>query len=127
MEMFREFLFELALACIPIITVYTGKFLYAKLEEVRGNITNTKVQKTLDEVVEMVINVVQSTNQVMVDTLKSKGEFTQEAATEAFNKSKETALKMLSDEAAEIITNVYGDVSTYMDTLIEATVRDLKK
>jgi gas vesicle protein len=75
----------------------------------------------------MVVNVVQSTNQVMVDTLKSKGEFTQEAATEAFNKSKETALKMLSDEAAEIITNVYGDVSTYMDTLIEATVRDLKK
>lgn len=127
MEMLKEFLFELALACIPIITVFTGRFLYAKWDEIRGNISNTKVQKTLDEVVEMVVNVVQSTNQVMVDTLKSKGEFTQEAATEAFNKSKETAMKMLSDEASGIITNVYGDVSTYMDTLIEATVRDLKK
>ena len=127
MEMLKEFLFELALACIPIITVFTGKFLYAKWEEIRDNIKNTKVQKTLDEVVEMVVNVVNATNQVMVDTLKSKGEFTQEAATEAFNKSKETALKMLSDESAEIIAEVYGDVSTYMDTLIEATVRDLKK
>ena len=127
MEMLQKFLFELALACIPIITVFTGKFLYAKWEEIRGNITNTKIQKTLDEVVEMVVNVVQSTNQVMVDELKNKGEFTKEAATEAFNKSKETALKMLSAESAEIITNVYGDVSTYMDTLIEATVRDLKK
>lgn len=127
MEMLREFLFELALACIPIITVYTGKFLYAKWEETRGNIKNTKVQKTLDEVVEMVVNVVNATNQVMVDTLKSKGEFTPEAAAEAFNKSKETALTMLSDEASEIITNVYGDVSVYLDTLIEATVRDLKK
>lgn len=123
----KEFLFELALACIPIITVYFGKFIYAKWEETRGNIKNTEVQKTLDEVVEMVVNVVQATNQVMVDTLKKKGEFTQEAATEAFNKSKETALKMLSEEAAEIIASVYGDVSTYMDTLIEATVRDLKK
>ena len=125
--MWKDFLYELALACIPIITVFVGKFLYAKWEEIRGNITNTKVQKTLDEVVEMVVNVVQATNQVMVDTLKNKGEFTQEAATEAFNKSKETALKMLSDEAANIIEDVYGDVSTYMDTLIEATVRDLKK
>lgn len=127
MEMLKEFLFELALACIPIITVYLGKFIYAKWEEIKSNITNTKVQKTLDEVVEMVVNVVQATNQVMVDELKKNGEFTKEVATEAFNKSKETALKMLSDEAAEIITNVYGDVSTYMDTLIEATVRDLKK
>ena len=123
----KEFLFELALACIPIITVYLSKFIYAKWEETRGNITNAKVQKTLDEVVEMVVNVVQATNQTLVDTLKSKGEFTQEAASEAFNKSKETALKMLSDEAASIIEDVYGDVSTYMDTLIEATVRDLKK
>lgn len=127
MEMIKEFLFELALACIPIITVYLGKFIYAKWEETRSNITNTKVQKTLDEVVEMVVNVVNATNQVMVDTLKNKGEFTQEAAAEAFNKSKETALQMLSDEAAGIIEDVYGDVSTYMDILIEATVRDLKK
>ena len=125
--MFREFLFELALACIPILTVYFGKFIYAKWEETRGNIKNTKVQKTLDEVVKMVVNVVQATNQTLVDELKKNGEFTQEAATEAFNKSKETALKMLSDESAEIIAEVYGDVSTYMDTLIEATVRDLKK
>ena len=85
------------------------------------------MQKTLDEVVDMVVNVVQSTNQVMVDTLKNKGEFTQEAAIEAFNKSKETALKMLSDDAALIIEDVYGDVSEYLDVLIEATVRDLKK
>ena len=127
MEMLREFLSELALACIPIITVYTGKFLYAKWEETRGKIKNDKVQKTLDEVVEMVVNVVQATNQTLVDTLKKNGEFTQEAATEAFNKSKETALKMLSDEAAEIITQVYGDIGIYLDTLIESTVRDLKK
>ena len=123
----REFLFELALACIPIITVYLGKFIYAKWEETRGNIKNTEVQKTLDEVVEMVANVVQATNQTLVDTLKSKGEFTQDAAIEAFNKSKETALKMLSEEAAGIIENTYGDVSIYIDTLIESTVRDLKK
>ena len=124
---FGDFLFELALACIPIITLYLGKFIYAKWEETKGNIKNTEVQKTLDGVVEMVVNVVQATNQTLVDELKAKGKFTKASATEAFNKSKETALKMLSDEASEIIEETYGDVSTYIDTLIEATVRDLKK
>ena len=127
MEMLKEFLFELALGCIPILTWYFGKFIYAKWEETKGNIKNAKVQNTLNKVVAMVVNVVQATNQTLVDTLKKNGEFTQEAATEAFNKSKETALQMLSDEAAGIITDVYGDVSVYLDTLIESTVRDLKK
>ena len=127
MEMLKTLLFELALACIPIITVFIGKFMDIKWKEIRGNIANTKTQKTLDEVVEMVVNVVQATNQTLVDTLKKKGEFTQESATEAFNQSKETALKMLSEEAAKIIEETYGDVSIYLDTLIESTVRDLKK
>lgn len=126
MEVWRDFLFELALACIPIITLFLGKFIYAKWEETRSNITNTKVQKTLDEVVDMVVNVVQATNQTLVDELKKKGEFTKDAATEAFIISKDKALKMLSTESAEIIADVYGDVSTYIDVLIEATVRDLK-
>ena len=127
METLQEFLFELALACIPIITVYLGKFIYAKWEETRGNITNTKVQKTLDEVVEMVVNIVQATNQTLVDTLKKNGEFTQEAAAEAFKISKDKALTMLSNESAEIIASVYGDIDVYLDTLIESTVKQLKK
>lgn len=127
MDMLKEFLFELALACIPILTVYFGKFMYAKWEETRSNITNSKVQNTLDDVIEMVVSVVQATNQTLVDELKKNGEFTKEAATEAFNKSKVTALKMLSDEALLIIEDVYGDVSEYLDVLIESTVRDLKK
>ena len=127
MEELREFLFELALACIPIITVFIGKFLYAKWEEVHGNIKNTKVKNTLDEVIEIIVNVVQATNQTFVDELKKKGEFTNEAAIDAFEISKETAVSMLSYEAIEIITEVYGDVDLYLDTLIESTVKQLKK
>ena len=127
MAMLREFLFELALACIPIITVYSGRFLYAKWEEVKDRIKATKIQNTLNDVVEIVVNVVQATNQTFVDELKKNGEFTKDAATEAFIVSKDKAFKMLSTEAANIIKDVYGDVSTYLDVLIEATVRDLKK
>jgi hypothetical protein len=75
----------------------------------------------------MVLGVVEATNQTFVDELKKKGEFTEEAAAEAFKISKDKALTLLSIEAAGIITEVYGDIDVYLDTLIEATVKQLKK
>lgn len=127
MEMIKELLYILITAAVPVLTTYVCKFLYAKWTEGKAKIENEKISTTLDNVVNMVLDVVESVNQTFVDELKKKGEFTEESATEAFNKSKETALTMLSNEAADIITMVYGDVDVYLNTLIEATVKQLKK
>ena len=127
MEFIKDILYILITAAVPVLTTYVCKFLYAKWTESKVNIENEKVSTTLDNVVNMVLDVVESVNQTFVDELKKNGKFTEEAAAEAFNKSKETALAMLSVESAEIITQVYGDVSIYLDTLIEATVKQLKK
>lgn len=127
MEMLRDLLYILITAAVPVLTTYICKFLYAKWTEGKVKIENEKISTTLDSVVAMVLDVVEATNQTFVDELKKKGEFTAESAQEAFNKSKETALKMLSNDAADIITMVYGDVDVYLNTLIEATVKQLKK
>ena len=127
MEMIKELLYILITAAVPVLTTYVCKFLYAKWTEGKAKIENEKISTTLDNVVNMVLDVVESVNQTFVDELKKKGEFTKESAEEAFNKSKETALKMLSNEAADIIIMVYGDVDVYLNTLIEATVKQLKK
>ena len=127
MEMIKDLLYILITAAVPVLTTYVCKFLYAKWTEGKVKIENEKIATTLDNVVNMVLDVVESVNQTFVDELKKKGEFTEETAKEAFNKSKETALRMLSNESAEIITTVYGDVNVYLDTLIEATVKQLKK
>ena len=127
MEIVKDILYILITAAVPVLTTYLCKFLYTKWTEGQKKIENEKISSTLDSVVKMVLDVVTSVNQTFVDELKKKGEFTEEAAKEAFNKSKETALKMLSEDAAEIITTVYGDIDVYLDTLIEATVKQLKK
>lgn len=127
MEFITDLLYILITAAVPVLTTYVCKFLYAKWTEGQVKIENEKISTTLDSVVTMVLDVVESVNQTFVDELKKKGEFTKESAEEAFNKSKETAIKMLSNEAADIITMVYGDVDVYLDTLIEATVKQLKK
>ena len=127
MEMIKDLLYILITAAVPVLTTYVCKFLYAKWTEGKVKIENEKISNTLDNVITMVLDVVESVNQTFVDELKKKGEFTEENAKEAFNKSKETALKMLSNDAADIIATVYGDVDVYLDTLIEATVKQLKK
>ena len=125
--MIKDILYIIITTAVPVLVTYICKFLYAKWTESKVKIENEKVSTTLDNVVEMVLNVVEATNQSFVDELKKKGEFTEEYAAEAFRISKEKALTMLSVDAAEIISDVYGDVSVYIDTLIEATVRQLKK
>lgn len=127
MEILKDILYILITAAVPVLTTYICKFLYAKWTEGKEKIENEKISNTLDSVVTMVLDVVTAVNQTFVDELKKKGEFTKEAAQEAFNKSKETALKMLSDDAAEIIIKIYGDLDVYLDTLIEATVKQLKQ
>lgn len=127
MEFIKDLLYILITAAVPVLTTYVCKFLYTKWTESKVNIKNEQIQDTLDKVTNMVLDVVQATNQTFVDSLKKNGEFTKEAAIEAFNKSKETVVKMLSDDAVTIITEVYGDIDVYLDTLIESIVKQLKK
>ena len=127
MEFIKDLLYILITTAVPVLTTYICKFLYTKWTEGKEKIENEKISNTLNSVVAMIFNVVESVNQTFVDELKKKGEFTEENAKEAFNKSKETAIRMLSNDAADIIAMIYGDVDVYLDTLIEATVKQLKK
>ena len=127
METVKDILYILITTAVPVLVTYLCKFLYTKWTEGQAKIENEKIATTLDNVVNMVLDVVESVNQTFVDELKKKGEFTEEAAVEAFNKSKETALELLSEDAVEIIISVYGNLDVYLDTLIEATVKQLKK
>lgn len=126
MEFLKDILYIVITAAVPLLTTYICKFLYEKWTEGKANIKNDKISNTLDHVVSMVLNCVETTNQTFVDELKKNGEFTKEAAAEAFLMSKTMAIQMLSEDAAEIIVEVYGDIDVYLDTLIETTVKNLK-
>lgn len=126
MEFLKDILYIVITAAVPLLTTYICKFLYEKWTEGKTKIKNDKIADTLDHVVSMVLNCVETTNQTFVDELKKNGEFTKEAAAEAFLMSKTMAIQMLSEDAAEIIVEVYGDIDVYLDTLIETTVKNLK-
>lgn len=127
MEIIKEMLYTLITVAVPVLVTYLCKFLYEKWNGIKANIENEKIAITLEQVVSMVLDCVEKTNQTYVDELKKKGEFTKEASEEAFKMCKETVLVMLSEDAKKIIAMIYGDIDMYLDTLIEATVKQLKK
>lgn len=126
MEFIQNILYILITAAVPILTTYICKFLYEKWSANKQMINNQHTQDTLDQVVSMVLNCVIAVNQTFADELKKKGEFNEEAAKSAFAMCKDMAIKMLSEDAKKIIANIYGDVDTYLDTLIESTVKQVK-
>lgn len=126
MEFIQNMLYILITAAVPVLTTYICKFLYEKWSANKQMINNQHAQDTLDQVVGMVLNCVVAVNQTFADELKKKGEFNEEAAKAAFAMCKDMAVKMLSEDAKKIITNIYGDVDTYLDTLIESTVKQVK-
>ena len=127
MQILKDILYILITTAVPVLVTYLCKFLYEKWTEIKAKVENEKISNTLDQVVSMVLDCVEKVNQTYVDSLKKNGKFTKEASEKAFKMCKETALAMLSEDAKKIITMVYGDIDIYLDTLIEATVRQLKK
>ena len=107
---------------MPLI-IYLGKKLSAYL---KTKTDNEKAQKLITDATNSVTLAVASTLQTYVDTLKKNGEFTKEAQNEAFKRAKETALKLIKDEAKNAITANFGDFNTWLVALIETKVKELK-
>ena len=126
MNFVQNVLYIIITAAVPVLTTYICRFLYEKWSTNKQMVENQHTQDTLNQVVSMVLNCVVAVNQTFADELKKKGEFTEETAKEAFNMCKDMTVKMLSEDAKKIIANVYGDVDTYLDTLIESTVKQVK-
>lgn len=113
------------LCIVPLLSVLVTFFIgliRKKSEELQIEINNDMVNKYIELLTEIVINCVIATNQTYVENLKNKNAFDAEAQKEAFNRTKEAVLALLTEEAKECLSSVYGDIGTLIDTLIESQV-----
>lgn len=119
---------------LGILTTFLVSFIKTKKEEVLNKISADKTEeqkKTLEKYLNLVettvVDCVQATNQTYVETLKAEGSFDAEAQKVAFNKTLESVLNILSDDAKEYLTEIFGDLNTYLTNLIESKVNTSKK
>jgi len=126
----KEFLLSLLqaviIAAVPVITAYLCSFLNQKKKEVTANISDESAKKLISEACDAVVTAVTATNQTYVDTLKRQGTFTVENQKEAFEKSYNTAVAIMSDEAKEFINTAYGSLQEWLTVKIEAQVKEAK-
>ena len=120
-------IFEICI--IPLLGVLTKMlidFLKTKSQEAKEKINNTIAQKYIDMLTNTITSCVIATNQTYVETLKKKGEFTKEAQKEAFNKTYESVIGILSTDCKIYLENTFGDLQTYIINQIEAAVQENK-
>jgi hypothetical protein len=111
---------------IPVLVTYLVKYLKAKAEQTTTRINNELIRTYLQEATDAVLQAVTYTAQTYVDTLKKQGKFDKEAQQTAFNTAKDIALKLLTDEAKQMIEDLYGDLMLWLETKIEQTVKEQK-
>ena len=115
---------------LGVLTAFAVAFLKAKKEEILAKIATNKSQeekdlaaKYLDMVEKTVANCVIATTQTYVDSLKQEGKFDADAQKIAFNKTLDAVLAILSDDAKNYLTQIFGDLNIYLTNLIESQVK----
>lgn len=114
------------IAAVPVITTYLCKFLNAKKTELAAKVENATAARLIEDALEAVATAVSYTNQTYVDALKQSGTFSAENQKEAFKKAYDKAVQIMTQEAADYIDEVYGDLSAWLTAQIEAQVRAAK-
>lgn len=121
-------IFELCvIPFLGILTMYAVNYIKAKTAELKTTNSNEILIKYLDMLSTTVIECVIATNQTYVNSLKGQNAFTEEAQKIAFQKTYDAVIAILSDDAKEYLTNVYGDLSTFIMNMIEAEVNRNKQ
>ena len=126
--MLLQQIFEVCIVpLLGILTAFLVQYINAKKVEISTNVDNKLADKYISMLADTITKCVIATNQTYVDSLKDKEVFTVEAQKEAYQKTMDAVMAILSDEAKTYLTNTFGDLETYLQTQIEATVSANKK
>lgn len=107
---------------LGLLTAWLISFINTKKAEINLKTNNELVEKYVTMLADTITNCVIATNQTYVENLKKDNVFTAEAQKEAFNKTYNAVMDILTDEAKEYLTEAYGDLSAYITQRIEAEV-----
>lgn len=122
-----EILNEIFQVCIipllAVLTTYIVKLIRAKSEEIAVNQENAMVSKYVLLLSETIADCVIATNQTYVDALKEQNAFDAQAQSIAFQKTFDAIMDVLSEDAKEYLTHIYGDLTAYITARIEAEVK----
>ena len=114
---------------VPVLTALTFflvRFIQSKTNELKSKTNDETLKKYLDMLDKTIVDCVLATNQTYVESLKGQNAFTIEAQMEAFQKTYDAIMAILTEDAKEYLNETLGDLSGYITTKIEAEVNTNK-
>ena len=127
MEILQQ-IFELCvIPLLGILTTYLVKLIRKKNEELDAKVSNKISRKYIDMLADTITDCVVSTNQTYVDALKEANAFDKEAQKKAFELTYNKIMNVLTEDAKEYLTTIYGDLEIYITTKIESEVKLYKE
>lgn len=129
-EMINYILYIVLTIILPVVATYAVNLIKAKIKEsniVADATKNDNMTKIIEGALSDVMDAVLYINQIYVDSLKSSGNFDNDAQKNAFNQAYVEAMNMISDESKKIIEQVYGSFDKWLKLKIETSVNVAKK
>lgn len=107
---------------LPLLSIAGAKL----VQLINSKINNNKAANFLSTATTIIINAVRSVFQTYVEVLKKEDKFDEASQKLALLKARDIALNQMTDDVKNYITSTYGDLDTWINTNIEATINILK-
>lgn len=111
---------------LGVLTAYLVNYIKAKSLELTNKTDSEMADKYIQMLTQTITDCVIATNQTYVEALKKQEVFTKEAQKEAFQKTYDAVMLVLTDDAKEYLAEAYGDLTAYITMKIEAEVNKSK-
>lgn len=116
-------IFELCvIPFLGVLTMYLVQYIKMKSQEITDKTDSELADKYIQMLTDTITTCVIATNQTYVEALKKQGKFDKEAQKEAFELTYNAVMAVLTDEAKHYLAAIYGDLTAYITTRIEAEV-----
>ena len=107
---------------LPLLSIAGAKL----VQLINSKINNNKATNFLSTATTIIINAVRTVFQTYVEALKKEDKFDEASQKLALLKARDIALNQMTDDVKNYITSTYGDLDTWINTNIEATINILK-
>lgn len=127
MEVLMVLLKLIIMIVVPVATSVLTYFFKTYVEQLIDKNVKGETAEALKRGVDIITDSVNYVQQTYVDTLKKEDKFTPEAQEKALQAAKDRAIELMNGDIAMAIQNNYGNLDTYVTTIIESIIAQNKQ
>ena len=122
MEILMVLLKLVIMIVVPVATTVLTYLIKKYVEELIDKNVKGETAEALKQGLDIITDSVNYVQQTYVDTLKKEDKFTAEAQAEALEAAKNRAIELMNTDIQSAIESSYGNLDTYVTTIIESII-----